>query len=254
MDRKRRPASQDQVIILQSRISWLENFIITLQHSDDTERDALLRSISLTPPQQQGDQREISSVADVASVNDVILQPGSDGALSCHGPTSIYRACSLDTDHKDDEVSLLGPEPFPNVGYVLDHFGIDVDSSIVTDSLMLFFKWQYPHLAFVYRDAFLRDHFGDRMNSKYWSTALLLSICALGALLLPGGTGRITSAQFYDAAESIALVTGLIRPSITTVQVFLCLAFYEIGRGNPSKGWAYSGHYSRSPVCVSSCR
>ncbi|ENH63430.1 hypothetical protein FOC1_g10000446 [Fusarium oxysporum f. sp. cubense race 1] len=48
------------------------------------------------------------------------------------------------------------------------------------------------------------------------------------------------SEQFFQAAESIVMVSGLSRPSIPTVQSFLCLAFFEIGRGNVSKGWAFS--------------
>ncbi len=71
--------------------------------------------------------------------------------------------------------------------------------------------------------------------------ALLLSVCALGLLVSDTAEQRNMSERFFQAAESIAIVSGLGRPSIPTVQAFLCLAFFEIGRGNVSKGWGFSG-------------
>jgi hypothetical protein len=123
----------------------------------------------------------------------------------------------------------------------MDHFGIKLEDDTVFKALQQFFRWQYPHFMFVYREAFLRDHFGERKGCKYWSSALLLSICALGLLMSETEGERNLSEQFFQAAESIVMVSGLSRPSIPTVQSFLCLAFFEIGRGNVSKGWAFSG-------------
>ncbi|KAF5662485.1 TY1 enhancer activator [Fusarium heterosporum] len=34
----------------------------------------------------------------------------------------------------------------------------------VFKALQQFFRWQYPHFMFIYREAFLRDHFGDRKD------------------------------------------------------------------------------------------
>lgn len=243
MDQKRRPASHEHVLILQNRVDWLEQFVRNLQQMGHAERDALLRSISLgDDPSPCESGSNILHLPEVGSLSNVTPQLGIEGALSYHGPTSIYRVFS-GHDHREGESerSLARTKPTSNVENVLSHFGIDLDSREVSGALMLFFKWHYPHLMFVYRDAFLRDHFGERTGSKYWSTALLLAICALGSLLFEDSTHRGMSEQFYGAAESIALVTGLTRPSIVTVQTFLCLAFYEIGKGNPSKGWTYSG-------------
>ncbi|KAJ5094514.1 hypothetical protein N7456_010375 [Penicillium angulare] len=240
VDQKRRPASHDHVTLLQNRISWLENFIIKLQGIGHDERDTLLRAISLAPSKSPNvSQVESTGLTHIEKHENAVLHLGPKGELSYHGPTSIYRVHAGDKNSENNDISRN--EPSSNVGTVLDHFGIDINATVVTESLMLFFKWQYPQLMFVYRDAFLRDHFGNRHGSKYWSTALLLSICALGSLLLEDSYSTSTSEQFFGAAESIALVTGLTQPSIITVQVFLCLAFYEIGRGNASKGWAYSG-------------
>lgn len=121
----------------------------------------------------------------------------------------------------------------------MDHFGIQLDGDIVMRALTQFFKWQYPHFMFIYREAFLRDHFGNRNASIYWSSALLTSICTLGLLMAGDDTDRKFSDQYFLATETIVVVSGLTYPSIPTVQAFLCLAFYEIGRGNFSKGWGY---------------
>lgn len=60
---------------------------------------------------------------------------------------------------------------------------------------------------------------------------------------MPGPDARDASERFSAAAESILLVSGQSQPCITNVQAFLCLAYYEIGRGNLSKGWGFSGLY-----------
>lgn len=173
------------------------------------------------------------------------LRLGPEGSLIYHGPTSIHRVQSDGINGRgvdnpgSPSMAYLGSES--NFEHVLNHFEIDIQDEVITDVLMLFFKWQYPHFMFIYREAFLRDHFGDRRGSTYWSSALLLAICALGTLMRPDSQRREMSERFFAAAESIILVSGLTHPTITTVQTFLCLAFYEIGRSNLSKGWGYSG-------------
>jgi hypothetical protein len=174
------------------------------------------------------------------------LQVDLEGSLIYHGATSIYRAHSgrPTTGNSTEELSASSKHPSAsdtNFEYVAEHFGISLHDELVHDALLQFFKWQYPHFMFIYREAFLRDHFSDRVCCKYWSSALLLSVCALGTLMSPDKRHRESSAQFFSAAESILIVSGLTKPSIVTVQGFLCLAFYEIGRGNLSKGWGFSG-------------
>lgn len=137
-----------------------------------------------------------------------------------------------------------------NFEHIMDHFGIQLDGVIIMRALTQFFKWQYPHFMFIYREAFLRDHFGNRHASKYWSSALLTSICTLGLLMAGDDTDRKFSDQYFLATETIVVVSGLTYPSIPTVQAFLCLAFYEIGRGNFSKGWGYSGMVPDFPMSL----
>ncbi|KAF0324443.1 transcription factor [Colletotrichum asianum] len=235
IDRKRRPATHD------------------LQTSPDKERDEMLQTVSFgdhlqasgssTNENRQTAQR---TSEDGGRRTTAHLQVGLEGSLIYHGATSIYRANA----YRPTTSNTLGALPIqssPNIAYestfehVAEHFGINLQDELVSDALLQFFKWQYPHFMFIYREAFLRDHFGERSNCKYWSSALLLSICALGTLMSPDKRHRQASEQFFSAAESILIVSGLTKPSIVTVQGFLCLAFYEIGRGNLSKGWGFSG-------------
>lgn len=171
------------------------------------------------------------------------LERGPEGLLIYHGPTSIFQQQGTDAP-VINQMASQGIVPVAmetDYGHVAAYFGIDLQDDLISSAMMQFFRWQYPHFMFIYREAFLRDHFGDRHASKYWSLPLLLAVCALGALMSPDIHQRRMSEQFFNAAESIIIVSGLTQPSVTTVQVFLCLAFYEIDRGNLSKGWGFSG-------------
>ncbi|KAM5374788.1 hypothetical protein ACJZ2D_006282 [Fusarium nematophilum] len=244
VDRKRRPASHDYVKSLEDRISWLESFITKVQVASPRDRDSLLSSVSFRrqPPSSTFTTPETESSPGHAQAD---LQPGLDGSLIYHGATSIYRAQTVNQAQRAVKDASTQPPLYTgsesNFAHVLEHFGINIEDEVIAKALMQFFKWQYPQFMFIYREGFLQDHFSDRVNCKYWSSALLLSICALGTLMSPDEEDRRSSEQFYTAAESILMVTGLTRPSIVTVQAFLCLAFYEIGRGNLSKGWGFSG-------------
>lgn len=243
---------------LENRVAWLESFIGTLRAASSHERDNLLQTVSFgdhlpardaVSPLKQTREKEggNNSNRDI-SAN---LQVDLEGSLIYHGATSIYRGSGPSTS----ELQTISTRPMSsesNFEYVAEHFGITLNDAIVDDALMQFFKWQYPHFMFVYREAFLRDHFGPRVDCKYWSSALLFSICALGTLMSTEKRNRESSEQFHSAAESILIVSGFSKPSIVTVQGFLCLAFYEIGRGNLSKSWGLSGSFP-TPRSIPDC-
>lgn len=257
MDRKRRPATHRYVAGLENRVAWLESFIGRLQAAPSHERDSLLETVSLGDhlPTRRESTATLNARRPGKDGEDLHrrgsganLQVDIEGSLIYHGATSIYRAHSTKQIQSQGTASNDFPIPLgghmcssSNFEYVAEHFGISFHDELVENALLQFFKWQYPHFMFIYREAFLRDHFGGRANCKYWSSALLLSICALGTLMSPEQRYRESSERFFSAAESILIVSGLMRPSIVTVQGFLCLAFYEIGRGNLSKGWGFSG-------------
>ena len=64
---------------------------------------------------------------------------------------------------------------------------------------------------------------------------------AIGALMSPNPITRQHAEEFSAAARKILFESGLQTPHITTVQSLLCCAFYELGKGEFSNGWLYSG-------------
>lgn len=243
---KRRPISRLYVTGLEDRIAWLENLVNRMKMANQTERDRILEQIDL------GDHLE----PHVEPEFDAEDEPGSlihashflvenEGLMSYHGPTSIYRFSST-LSRQDQRWPFQSHTTSDNAidqhtQRVAQDFGIDLQSGIITTSLQFFFRWQYPHSMFIYREAFLRDHFSDHGNRQYWSGPLMLALCALGLTMAPEQQERTMSDRFFSAAETILLVSGMAHPCITTVQAFLCLALYEIGRGQLSDGWKFSG-------------
>ena len=51
------------------------------------------------------------------------------------------------------------------------------------------------------------------------------------------------SENFYAAAHRLLFAQVLGTPHTTSVQALLCCAFYELGRGDFSKAWLFSGAY-----------
>ncbi|WQF86613.1 hypothetical protein CDEST_11627 [Colletotrichum destructivum] len=264
LDRKRVPVSHEYVASLESRLAWFESFVRSLRAATPEERDAMLTSAAAleetssvnagagsAAPEPEDSNRtapgDYVTRLGVRAHSQAHLELGFEGSHQVHqGATSIFRADTPDDAVASSPSSSQGLPSFSgvesNFESVMQHFGLSMSPSDIMAPLTQFFRWQYPQFMFIYREAFLRDHFGhdrDRERAKYWSPALLLSICALGALV--GIETKARSERFFLAAESIVMVTGLTRPSVATVQAFLCLALYEIGRGNSSKGWGYSG-------------
>ncbi|KAL6787248.1 fungal-specific transcription factor domain-containing protein [Trichoderma sp. SZMC 28012] len=246
IDRKRTPASSEYALSLERRVQSLEAFIMSLRNASHNERERMLLSVPadqlLSLPSNDQGQREALKIYEHSSTN---LELDLDGSLIFHGATSIYRVESHGYSQSQRSLMLSSAKQagsvVTNFEHVMEHFGISSEGDVVIRALTDFFRWQYPYFMFVYREAFLRDHFGDRQNCNYWSAALLMALCALGAMVASDDKQRRLSEQFFLAAESIIMVSGLAKPSIPTVQTFLCLAFYEIGRGNLSKGWSFSG-------------
>lgn len=231
-DRKRAPASSDYAQSLERRVRSLEARIAELEgldgHAANYAPQPVVQNLTSQTYLTSNSGREC-----------LTLDPR--GSLVYHGTTSILR----DMGSPNDFLQVTGTT-VPDYEHVASHFGIDLEGTAIMTGLQHFFKWQYPNFMFIYREAFLEDHFGTRAASRYWSPALLLSVCALGLLMSDGEKDKAESLKCFNAAESIALVTGFADPSVVAVQTFLCLAFYSIGNGNLSKGWAFSGEYSSS--------
>lgn len=113
--------------------------------------------------------------------------------------------------------------------------------------LSLFFKWMYSSLfLFIHRESFLYFFLHNETSCEYVSMELIHAICALGARVSSDSSIRSRADDFYNSAKRAVLGSGddkyFIRDlSICKVQTLLCLAFYDLGRGELTSCWLLSG-------------
>ena len=179
----------------------------------------------------------------------ILLRSGPQGALQFHGPTSIY----LEDDQSKEP--LLVPTSHQNLqearahsSPALDAFSIlrlasalGVDDALIRETLPLFFLHQYSQNMYIYREAFLSDYYNNAYGGRYWSYPLVYAMCALGAPHSKSTEIQAKHRLLAKCAQEIIMCHCLARPSPTTIQALLCLAFHEVGQGNASQGWLFSG-------------
>lgn len=119
---------------------------------------------------------------------------------------------------------------------------------VINKTTSLFHRYQYSQCMFINYEVFLDDYHRNTYGGRYWSYHLLYSICALGARLSPEVEVREKGDLLSQAAREMLDHHGIQHPDITGIQAYLCLGFYELGRGNHSKGWMYSGTFLRE-IC-----
>lgn len=91
------------------------------------------------------------------------------------------------------------------------------------------------------RDMLFIDYSNHACSEKGCSLVLVYSMCALGALMSSDPEVRSSADHFAALAQDSLSAQGPWIPELFSVQALLCCAFYEVGRGNASKGWMYSG-------------
>ncbi|KAF3025591.1 hypothetical protein E8E14_012201 [Neopestalotiopsis sp. 37M] len=213
-------------------------------------RDALLAQLDLkdrletTGGALESDEARTGGSCSSSSTSHFRVEDG--GSIAYHGPTSIFRSFPSPSLQKPLKSWFSHTLPLSardlHTRRVAADFGIDLQGEDIPQALRQFFKWQYPQFMFIYREAFLRDHFSDNYhNRQYWSSPLLFAMCAIGLVTSPDHDKKAMCDRFFSAAETILLVSEMCNPCITTVQAFLCLALYDIGRGRLSSGWRFSG-------------
>lgn len=145
--------------------------------------------------------------------------------LTVYGPSSVFNSESINNQQSEEyEIKCMS------------------ENLEVLRLVKLFFKWQYPdHNIFVYREAFLIDFFNPKVNCSYCSVELVLAICALASRMESNDKLNSKSKSYFDEAKK-KLLNKLDTPSITSMQAFLLLAFYELCQGNNSSCWMLSGN------------
>ncbi|KAK8441538.1 hypothetical protein ACI3L0_003491 [Candidozyma auris] len=202
---------------------------------NEKELEAILQNkVEQTSPQAVG-QRQSQEPEDPRKSVSMEPQPATK-IRPVYGPTSVY---DNDPDHR---LHAMNEKRGNHDMTVLNQLNKDPD---ILHCLKFFFTWQYPgHNMFVFREAFMIDFFHPKPHTLYCSPVLVLSICALGARMSEVESIYNKSITFYNEARSL-LLSRLEHPSITSVQSFLLLAFYDICNGNNSTGWMLSGNAMR---------
>ncbi|KAH7109091.1 fungal-specific transcription factor domain-containing protein [Dendryphion nanum] len=256
-DGRRRPVSHKYLSALETRLAWFESLTQELKKASNDERDELLAGVSLDDHlESRGETEDAlidnnSPAASETSINShtVSLRSGPQGALQFHGPTSIY----LDAGSTDPMIDERGPTAIPRGGNASTPFAPDafsilrlasalgVDDVLIRETLALFFLHQYPLCMFIYREAFLSDYYDNTYGGRYWSYPLLYSMCALGAPHSHSAKIQAKNHVLARSAQEMIISHCLTNPSPTTIQALLCLAFHEVGQGNASQGWLFSG-------------
>lgn len=154
-----------------------------------------------------------------------------DNDLGVYGPTSIY----------DNELITKNSNSSSDIKEI-NRYNKNPE---ILHCIKLFFVWQYPDLnMFIFREAFLKEFFKPKFYNIYCSKVLILSICALGSRMSKDEKIYAKSIKFYNEAKSL-LLSKLSNPSITSLQSYLLLAFYDIFNGYNSSGWMLSGNAMR---------
>ncbi|KAM9931483.1 hypothetical protein OXX80_008869 [Metschnikowia pulcherrima] len=269
--RKRRPPA-NYVSTLEKQIDAYSKFVLQLQKLETPEErsrffDANFSAVASTSPAENdgqlwADQDESASAATErshavsGSEEPSELPPAGDSAgqksarahspaqnnkiRPVYGPTSVYEN-DADFKSRSKSKSVMQKKESRELA-LLQSLSRDPD---VLHCLKLFFTWQYPnHNMFVFREAFFIDFFHPKPNSLYCSSELVLSICALGARMSDVDSIYSRSITYYNEAKS-SILSNLEHPSITSVQSFLLLAFYDICNGHNSTGWMLSGNAMR---------
>ena len=222
-DKRKKRYSSNYVLRIEKQLENCLSFIQEIKKTGSSEsRQALINSTDLI---------------DILENENETTKKGDESYDERHGtvygPLSVY----------DDDLVSRGKHKFLNT----EEKSISVlnKDPVILQCLKLFFTWQYPsHNMFIFRESFLIDFFYPKHNSMYCSKILILSICALGSKMSDDENIYSKSASYYKEARSL-LMSNFDSPSITSLQSFLLLAFYDICNGSNSSGWMLSGSAMR---------
>mgnify|MGYP002379501638 CR=1 FL=1 len=222
--RKKRPPV-NYVTTLEAKMDSILKFLEEFKNLSSPEsKQALLEKTDLS--------KWLSPNLTASSAPNHVSVHETDEDRAVYGPTSVYddtlvKNSKLLKRVEESSIKALNKDPE------------------VLECVKLFFTWQYPdHNMFIFREAFLIDFFNPKSNCLYCSKVLILSICALGSKMSEDDKIYSKLSQYYHDAKNL-LLSQLNTPSITSMQSYLLLAFYDICNGFNSSGWMLSGNAIR---------
>jgi hypothetical protein len=146
-----------------------------------------------------------------------------------NGPSSLPSSRLLDS---------AAAKSFTFATYPIPPLGLDIDNIPArTNALCVdnFFRWHYPQCLTIDRDQYLLEY------TRYSSSAIQYSICALGALMSSDSSVRVLAEIYAAAAMKKLEATSLLYPCESSIQALLLCSYYSIGKGNFSEAWMLSG-------------
>ncbi|KAG2735133.1 hypothetical protein G9P44_001347 [Scheffersomyces stipitis] len=241
--RKKRPPA-NYVSSLEKKVASLSDFFRKLKSLDSLEsKKELLDRTELDDLISKDHHHQGTNSPSSSRQSPSAHHEDSVEDRAVYGPTSVYddnliRKNSRQKRSEDASTSSASLASSSSIKI------LNKDPEVL-HCLKLFFTWQYPdHNMFIFREAFLIDFFDPKPTSLYCSKILVLSICALGSRMSDIDRIYHKSRSYYNEAKGL-LLSSMSRPSITSLQSFLLLAFYDICNGSNSSGWMLSGSAMR---------
>lgn len=194
-------------------------------------------------------QSDLSSDLHGIKLAPVIVQDAK--STSIFGPASVYNESLLIANEQkiNDNDSLEHPKStVSNTKFKFSFRQSEIQPpQEVKTAVSLFFQFQYPSVfSFIHRESFLYYFLSNDYDNDFVSEDLVFAISALGSRMSENKDLQSKSGYFYDYAKSLVFKSNedlcfTNETSITKLQTLLCLALYDIGRGNLTSGWLLSG-------------
>lgn len=179
----------------------------------------------------------------------VIVQDAK--STSIFGPASIYNESLLIANEQqiNEKNSVEHPKTMvANTKFNFSFRQCEIQPpKEVKSAVSLFFQFQYPSVfSFIHRESFLYYFLSNDYDNDFVSEDLVFAISALGSRMSRNKDLQLKSDYFYNHAKSLVFKSNenlcfTNETSITKLQTLLCLALYDIGRGNLTSGWLLSG-------------
>ncbi|KAI0113096.1 fungal-specific transcription factor domain-containing protein [Daldinia grandis] len=231
-DFKRPPVSREYATALESRVAMLEGVLARLKNATHEERNTILGDVIFHDHMVSFESPLTNQEEDLSgSMAKASMQETTEGSMIYHGPTSIFTGV-------EENPGVINTPTTTSLSYESVEY---YHNPMIRLCLALFFYWQYSQFMFIDRECFVQEFDRDPINSEFCSPSLIYAASALGALMSHDADTRALASKFVGYAEDILVRQGLVVPTITSVQALLCCAYYEVGKGNLSKGWMYSG-------------
>ncbi|KAJ6002758.1 hypothetical protein N7451_005305 [Penicillium sp. IBT 35674x] len=211
------------------------NFLDPMVHDDEE-----------TLVEEAGGAEDIESLIDEISdrVGTLRIEPG--GKTRFCGPTSTFNlAGGLESEEP-------ASRPSNELGTLEEHDRSWSDPEIPSDLeehlINLYFCWQDPFCHIVDRNMYAeaKKKWWEMEDTPFYSETLRYAMCAIGSAFESRFHPALVTfpkslVDFLGARVKSLLELELDNPCVATVQALVIMSHHEIGNGNDTRGWLFSG-------------